>query len=132
MQQSYSRHVKEAKGQFETLLDFYRLAEPPFSLSPDPRFLYHTSGHLRAFSKTRSSIVQKQGLTVICGDVGTGKSTVGRRIELEFGGGDQNDLYQTRLVKNAATWTTSSKMIRAISSEFACEMRRSEDAQWQE
>src|ERR1044072_344202 len=97
MQQSYSRHVKEAKGQFETLLDFYRLAEPPFSLSPDPRFLYHTSGHLRAFSKTRSNIIQRQGLTVICGDVGTGKSTVGRRIELELGSHEMVSQYETRL-----------------------------------
>lgn len=132
MKESYSRYVNEAKGQFENLLDFYRLAEPPFSISPDPRFLYHTSGHLRAFSKTRSNIVQRQGLTVICGDVGTGKSTVGRRIELEFGSDEQTDSYATRLVKNAATWTTSSKMIRALSSEFGCDMRRSEDAQWLE
>jgi general secretion pathway protein A len=132
MNQSYASHVKEANRQFETLLDYYRLAEPPFSISPDPRFLYHTAGHLRAFSKTRSNIIQRQGLTVICGDVGTGKSTVGRRIELEFGGDEVANQYETRLVKNAATWTTSSKMIRALSSEFGCDMRRSEDAQWAE
>jgi general secretion pathway protein A len=122
----------DAERQVEDLLDFYRLAEQPFSLSPDPRFLYHTENHLTAFVRCRQNIVQRQGLSVVVGDVGTGKSTVARRLFLDFTSDDVLDRYSTRFVKNASNWTTSNKMIGALSDEFGCPSRRSEGAQWAE
>src|SRR3954468_15824817 len=99
-----------AERQVEELLDFFRLAEQPFSLSPDPRFLYHTENHLTAFTRCRQNIVQRQGLSVVVGDVGTGKSTVARRLFLDFTDEEVGNLYATRFVKNASNWTTSNKM----------------------
>jgi general secretion pathway protein A len=121
-----------AERQVEELLEFYRLAEQPFSLSPDPRFLYHTENHLIAFTRCRQNIVQHQGLSVVVGDVGTGKSTVARRLFLDFTHEDVSPTYATRFVKNASNWTTSNKMIQALSDEFNCPSRRSEGAQWAE
>jgi general secretion pathway protein A len=129
MSTSVARH---AERQAEELLDFYRLAEPPFSLSPDPRFLYHTENHLTAFTRCRQNIVQRQGLSVVVGDVGTGKSTVARRLFLDFTHEEASPAYSTRFVKNASNWTTSNKMIQALSDEFGCPSRRSEGAQWAE
>lgn len=122
----------DAERQVEELLDFYRLAEQPFSLSPDPRFLYLTENHLTAFVRCRQNIVQRQGLSVVVGDVGTGKSTVARRLFLDFTHEEIADSYATRFVKNASNWTTSNKMIQALSDEFDCPSRRSEGAQWAE
>ncbi len=122
----------DAERQVEELLDFFRLAEQPFSLSPDPRFLYHTENHLIAFTRCRQNIVQRQGLSVVVGDVGTGKSTVARRLFLDFTHEDVAPTYATRFVKNASNWTTSNKMIQTLSEEFACPPRRSEGAQWAE
>jgi type II secretory pathway predicted ATPase ExeA len=122
----------DAERQSEELLDFFRLAEQPFSLSPDPRFLYHTENHLTAFVRCRQNIVQRQGLSVVVGDVGTGKSTVARRLFLDFTHDDVGPKYATRFVKNASNWTTSNKMIQALSDEFGCSSRRSEGAQWAE
>lgn len=122
----------DAERQVEELLDFYRLAEQPFSLSPDPRFLYHTENHLTAFVRCRQNIVQRQGMSVVVGDVGTGKSTVARRLFLDFTHEDISPKYATRFVKNASNWTTSNKMIQALSDEFGCPSRRSEGAQWAE
>jgi general secretion pathway protein A len=124
--------ARDAERQVEELLDFYRLAEPPFSLSPDPRFLYHTENHLTAFTRCRQNIVQRQGLSVVVGDVGTGKSTVARRLFLDFTHEDAVPTYATRFVKNASNWTTSNKMIQTLSVEFDCPPRRSEGAQWAE
>ncbi len=121
-----------AERQVEELLEFYRLAEQPFSLSPDPRFLYHTENHLIAFTRCRQNIVQRQGLSVVVGDVGTGKSTVARRLFLDFTHEDVAQTYATRFVKNASNWTTSNKMIQTLSDEFDCPSRRSEGAQWAE
>lgn len=121
-----------AERQAEDLLDFFRLAEHPFSLSPDPRFLYHTEAHLTAFTRCRQNIVRRQGLNVVVGDVGTGKSTVARRLFLDFTEGEAIERYATRFIKNTTNWITSNKMIQALSDEFGCQSRRSEGAQWAE
>jgi len=48
----------------------------PFSLSPDPDLLYWTRGHQRAFSVLEYGLVTKAPLTVVTGEVGTGKTTL--------------------------------------------------------
>lgn len=124
--------AQAVEQQEEEILEFYRLAERPFSLSPDPRFLYHTENHLTAFMRCRQNIVQRQGLSVVTGDVGTGKSTVARRLFYDFTAEEVAPRYATRFIKNASHWTTSHKMIVALSEEFGCKARRSEGAQWAE
>lgn len=62
------------------LIARYGLTEPPFALSPDPRYLYLTPQHNRALSYLRFSIDDRAGLAVLYGDVGHGKSTLVRRI----------------------------------------------------
>jgi general secretion pathway protein A len=62
------------------LIARYGLTEPPFALSPDPRFLYLTPQHQRALAHTRFSIDDRAGLSVIYADIGHGKSTLARRI----------------------------------------------------
>lgn len=62
------------------LIGRYGLTEPPFALSPDPRFLYLTPQHQRALAYTRFSIDDRAGLSVIYADVGHGKSTLARRL----------------------------------------------------
>ena len=58
----------------------YGLLDAPFSISPDPRFLYLSRQHHLALSKIRYVIDNRQGLAVLYGDVGHGKSTLLRRI----------------------------------------------------
>lgn len=124
--------VDLAEREAEELLDYYHLAEHPFSLSPDPRFLYHTEKHMTAFRRCRSNIVRKQGLSVVTGDVGTGKSTVARRLHLDFTEAEASEHYECRFIKNTANWNTSFKLILDLSKEFGCQSRRSETAQWAE
>lgn len=115
----------------EQVLEFYELAEEPFTLNPDPRFFYHTDDRMEAFRKCRLNVIQRQGLSVICGDLGMGKSTVARRLYVEFKRAAKRT-FDPRIIKNASTWGTSNQMIRALSIEFNCELRRSETAQWRE
>jgi general secretion pathway protein A len=125
-------HLKDSPAELERMLEFYGFAELPFSISPDPRFLYHTSAHLAAFQKLRQNLVQLQGLSVVCGAVGSGKSTIARRLLEELLAPELERVYHSILVKNASNWTTSSKMIRGLCEEFGLPPRRSEDAQWME
>ena len=56
--------------------DHFGFHERPFSLSPDPEFLFWTKAHARALSVLEYGIVTRAPLTVISGEVGTGKTTL--------------------------------------------------------
>ncbi len=55
---------------------FYNLRNSPFSLSPDPDFLYLSTKHKNALAVLERSLVKWVGLSAITGEKGTGKSTL--------------------------------------------------------
>ena len=57
-------------------LTFYRLAEKPFNLTPDPRFLYLSPGHREALTQLLYGVQERKGFIVLTGKVGTGKTTL--------------------------------------------------------
>ncbi|MFQ5673218.1 MAG: AAA family ATPase [Nitrospinales bacterium] len=57
---------------------FYGLKEKPFSLTPDPKFIYLSKHHQGALDHMLYGIRQKEGFMTIVGDVGTGKTTLCR------------------------------------------------------
>ena len=59
---------------------FYGLSEKPFSLSSDPRFLYKSPAHAAAFDDLLRAIRRREGLIVLTGDIGTGKTTLCRAV----------------------------------------------------
>ena len=59
---------------------YFGLNEAPFALLPDPSFLYLSKDHGMALTLLRYSILNKQGFTVITGEVGSGKTTLINRI----------------------------------------------------
>lgn len=56
----------------------------PFSTSPDPEFFYLSKEHEAALNNTLIELRLKRGLTVILGDVGTGKTTLSRKLVQEL------------------------------------------------
>ncbi len=56
------------------------LEKEPFSTSPDPGFFYQSKEHTSALYRLRISIELRRGLSLILGDVGTGKTTLSRRL----------------------------------------------------
>ena len=50
--------------------EHFGFSERPFSLSPDPDFLYWTKAHKRAFSILEYGIMTKAPLTVVTGEIG--------------------------------------------------------------
>ena len=59
---------------------FFGLHERPFSISPDPRFFYLTSQHREALTNCQYMITNRIGPVYVHGDVGTGKTTIARRL----------------------------------------------------
>lgn len=58
--------------------NFFRFKEKPFSLTPDPKFLYLSKQYQGALDHMLYGIKQREGFMVIAGDVGTGKTTLCR------------------------------------------------------
>ncbi len=65
---------------------YYGLKERPFSIQPDPDFLYMGKRHSLAYTMLEYALVNRAGFTVICGDIGCGKTTLIRRLLGELGG----------------------------------------------
>jgi len=59
---------------------FYGLREKPFSLSTDPRFLYRTASRTPVFDELLAGIRRREGLVVLTGEIGMGKTTLCRSV----------------------------------------------------
>ena len=64
---------------------FYGLKEKPFTLLPDPEYLYLSPKHQRALTLLEYGMMNHAGFSVICGDTGAGKTTLIRRLLTELG-----------------------------------------------
>jgi general secretion pathway protein A len=64
--------------------DFYRLKENPFNVTSDPDFFFASKRHSEAISSLIYGIEQRKGILVITGEIGTGKSTLCRKLLKQF------------------------------------------------
>jgi general secretion pathway protein A len=62
-------------------LDFYGLKEQPFSISPDPKFIWFSKTHAEAYNTLKYGITEDKGLLVLTGEVGTGKTLLIKYLE---------------------------------------------------
>ncbi|MFH1360048.1 MAG: AAA family ATPase [Candidatus Omnitrophota bacterium] len=68
-------------------MSYYKLLgfqKEPFSTSPDPEFFYLTREHDMALTNILIELRLKRGLTVIFGDIGTGKTSLSRKLVQEL------------------------------------------------
>ncbi len=59
---------------------FYGLKEKPFSIQPDPDFLFFSLRHSMAYAMLEYGIQNRAGFSVICGEIGCGKTTLVRHL----------------------------------------------------
>lgn len=85
---------------------FFGLQERPFALLPDPSYLYLSKGHGTALTLLRYSILNRQGFTVVSGEVGGGKTTLVNRLLDEMQTGVTVGLinFTTRSFGDMAEW----------------------------
>src|SRR3972149_10692449 len=79
-------------------LDFFKLREFPFRLTPDTDFLYMSEAHSRAKAYMDYTVWNRDGFVVITGEIGCGKTTLIQKLLSEL---DENVLvakiFQTQL-----------------------------------
>jgi general secretion pathway protein A len=60
--------------------DYFGLKESPFDLTPSPRFVYLGQTHKEALATLTSGVTERKGLSVLTGGVGSGKTTVVKKL----------------------------------------------------
>jgi type II secretory pathway predicted ATPase ExeA len=61
-------------------LDYYELAQEPFSNAPVSRFYFNSPQHSQALVRLTHLCAQMKGLGILVGDIGAGKTTLARRL----------------------------------------------------
>lgn len=97
----------------------------PFKLSPDPNFMYITDGLRETIAKIDHTIEYRQGLTVVYGDNGMGKSTLMRHLHASYLA--REDTTVALLLK--PEFSTPLQMIKTICGEFRRPIRHAKMAQ---
>jgi hypothetical protein len=59
-------------------INYFKLNEPPFSLTPDPRFLFMSERHREGLAHLLYGVQQPGGFVQLTGDIGSGKTTLCR------------------------------------------------------
>src|ERR1700676_3033400 len=59
---------------------FFGLNETPFSLAPNPRFLFESASHAAALAQVTYALERREPLVVITGEIGTGKTLLCRTV----------------------------------------------------
>jgi general secretion pathway protein A len=90
---------------------YFGLKENPFTLSPDPRYLYLSPQHREAMNCLIYGIGEKKGFMVVTGGIGTGKTTLCRALLAGLDG-----TVATALIFNPAI--SDIELLRTINQEF--------------
>ncbi len=91
-------------------LEFFNLKEQPFSISVDNRFYFNSNQHAHALVKLRYAAEERKGLGVLVGGVGTGKTTLARRMLDEL----EESKFESALLVVIHTSITSEWLLRKI------------------
>ena len=97
-------------------LEYYNLTEPPFTITPNPRFLFYSDKHREAFNHLLYGIRERKGFVQLTGEVGAGKTTLCRALLEQLG-----DNFSTAVILNPALDTDV--LIKAIAMEFGLEVK---------
>lgn len=98
-------------------LGFYQLREPPFAITPDPRYLYFTPRHRAAFEHVMYGVTERKGFIELTGEVGCGKTTLCRAVLAQLGAAARSALILNPCLNGR-------QLVRTIVADFGLEAPR--------
>ena len=98
-------------------LQFYGLKEAPFTITPNPRFLYLSAKHREALNHLLFGIRERKGFVQLTGEVGAGKTTLCRALLEQL----PPEQFSTALILNPVLHPD--QMMAAIATEFGLDIR---------
>src|SRR5476651_2689602 len=88
----------------------------PFDITPNPRFLFHSSKHREAFNHMLYGIRERKGFVQLTGEIGAGKTTLCRALLEQL---DSN--FSTALILNPVL--NADELMKAIATEFGLNVK---------
>ena len=98
-------------------IEFYNLKEQPFSISVDNRFYYNSTQHAEALIRLKYAAEERKGFAILVGELGTGKTTLARRMLDELDEGS----YESALLIVIHSSVTSEWLLRKIAMQLGVE-----------
>ena len=95
---------------------FFGLLENPFSITPDPRFLFLSQSHQEALGHLLYGIDERKGFITITGEVGTGKTLLCRALLGRLGHHVRSALILNSFMSNL-------ELLRSINEDFGIAAR---------
>jgi general secretion pathway protein A len=97
-------------------LEYYGLNEPPFDITPNPRFLFYSAKHREAFNHLLYGIRERKGFVQLTGEVGAGKTTLCRAMLEQLDGH-----FSTALILNPVL--SADQLMKAVAMEFGLSVK---------
>jgi len=97
-------------------LEFYGLKQSPFDITPNPRFLFHSTKHQEAFNHLLYGIRERKGFVQLTGEVGAGKTTLCRALLEQLDGH-----FSTALILNPVL--SGDELMKAIATEYGLDVK---------
>ncbi|MBI5416938.1 AAA family ATPase [Candidatus Poribacteria bacterium] len=104
---------------------FFNINEQPFSNAPESKFFYETNQHSEAMTRLFYAIDTMKGLAVLLGDIGTGKTTLARKMLDKM----QTGKYEAALLIIVHKAITSEWILRKIAQQLGVENPSEEKVQ---
>jgi general secretion pathway protein A len=97
-------------------LEYFGLTEPPFDITPNPRFLFYSAKHREAFNHLLYGIRERKGFVQLTGEVGAGKTTLCRAMLEQL-----NGHVSTALILNPVL--EPHELMKSIAIEFGLDVK---------
>jgi general secretion pathway protein A len=91
---------------------FFGLAEDPFNITPDSKFLFLSQRHREALSALLYGVRERKGFTLLTGEIGSGKTTMCRALVNEL----RTENVKLALILNPGL--SELELLKAINDEF--------------
>jgi general secretion pathway protein A len=111
-------------------MDYFRilsLSKEPFSNSPDPEYFFQSRQHIECLQKLELSLRLRRGLSVVIGEVGTGKTTLCRQLIRRFIDEQEVD---THLILDP-NFSSPSEFLGTIAEMFVGKKPEADANEWQ-
>jgi general secretion pathway protein A len=97
-------------------LEYYGLKELPFTITPNPRFLFFSPKHREAFNHLLYGIKERKGFVQLTGEVGAGKTTLCRALLEQL-----PETFSTALILNPVL--SPDQLVKAVAMEFGLDVK---------
>lgn len=115
-------------------MDYFKilnLKKEPFSNSPEPEFFYQSVKHLGCLQKLELAVRLRRGLSVVVGDVGTGKTTLCRQLILKFAATEEDrNQIETHLLLDPS-FTNPLEFLSTVAMTFGVSGAGIDVSEWQ-